>query len=123
MGEAQIFEFVQFYDDDASDWENKVEDDALLKEKKQELRDAWNEIFELIQEDYNEASAERDEKKKAADRQKKLEALRAQGLNIGTSGNKQSAAQKKAQAKREQAKKLKKMREILREKDRLALEK
>merc|ERR1712083_739915 len=117
--EEQMMEFVSFYEDNA----DKVEDDALFKEKKKEVRDAWNEIFELIEEDYNEAAAEREEAKKDADRQKKLEALRAQGLNIGAGTTKrEDAASKKAKAKREEREKLKVLRAILREKDKLAVQ-
>merc|ERR1712190_199809 len=93
LWEDQILEFVSFYEDD---YEQIVEDEELLKNKKTEMRTAWNEIFELIEEDYSEAAAEREEEKKEADRQKKLEALRAQGLSIGNAQKRESAASKKA---------------------------
>merc|ERR1712228_86156 len=93
LWEDQILEIVSFYEDD---YEDKVEDDELHSDKKKELKSAWNEIFELIEEDYSEAAAEREEAKKENDRNKKLEALRAQGLNIWNSVNRQSAASKKA---------------------------
>merc|ERR1712228_1114610 len=118
LWEDQILEIVSFYEDD---YEDKVEDDELHSDKKKELKSAWNEIFELIEEDYSEAAAEREEAKKENDRNKKLEALRAQGLNIGNSVNRQSATSKKAQQKREEKEKLKALRAILREKDKLAV--
>eukprot|EP00483_Globobulimina_turgida_P001648 UN01650 len=81
LWEAQILEFVDFYEDE---YQDKVENEELLNGKKDEMRAAWDEIFELISQDYEEAAEERETAKKEKEREKKLEALRAQGLNIGT---------------------------------------
>merc|ERR1712039_199922 len=96
LWEGQILDAVSFYDDD---YEDKVENMSLLKEKKEELREQWAEIFELIEEDYNECQAEREEKQKERDREAKLAALRAQGLNIGNNTARPSAASQKAAKK------------------------
>merc|ERR1739842_68562 len=49
LWEGQILEAVSFYEDD---FEQSVEDNSLFEEKKSELKEAWNEIFELIEEDF-----------------------------------------------------------------------
>eukprot|EP01084_Bolivina_argentea_P004627 8798_1 len=121
LWEAQMLEFVDFYEEDYKD---KVEDEEILSAKKDEIRASWDEIFELIEQDYNDAQGQREAEKKERDRLKKLEELRAQGLNIGTAKQSQpSAAARKAQQKREEKEKLKALRSRLAEMDKLAVAK
>merc|ERR1712154_402568 len=120
LWESQILEIVSFYEED---YQNKVEDEETLKSKKDELRTSWDEIFELIQQDYDEGAAQREQEKKERDKLKKLELLRKQCLNIGGGGgpNVQTAASKKARQKREEKEKLKALRARLKEMDKMAL--
>jgi len=109
LWEAQLIEYVAFYEDD---YEDKVEDQALFDEKMEEVREGWNDVFALIEEEYDAAQQEDEEKQKERERQEKIEELRAQGLMIGAVGSRPKNT--KQSAKKAQKAKLKEMKERLR---------
>ena len=51
LWEAQVLEFVEFYDEEDAD----VEDDVVYELKMEELRAAWSDVSELIEQDYADA--------------------------------------------------------------------
>merc|ERR1712176_157868 len=91
--EEEIEKAVLFYEEG---YEDTVEDEELFNTKKSELKGQWDDIFELIEGEYEDAAEQREAERKERDREKKLKELRAQGLNIGggQKQNQQTAAQR-----------------------------
>merc|ERR1712023_56375 len=88
--EGTILEYVDFYGEDCDD--ETLEDDEVFKEKKQELREGWDEIMSIIEEDYEAAQEERDALAAQRAKENKIKELVAMGIKVGGGGPHQPTA-------------------------------
>ena len=112
----KLTDLVTWYDNNI----DKVNDDSVFDGKIQELDDLWDELFEIIKSEWEEANAEliseQLEEKRKREQAAKIAEFEAAGIKIGRSGNRQPQ-RRQLTKKQKQKKKLKEMKERLKQLD------
>jgi len=120
-----ITECISAYEED--NWQELVENDEFFAEKKAELKEQWNDIFALIEQDWEKDEEQRLEAEALKEREQKIADLAAQGIRVGGASaaattTSSSSSKSRANKKRDERKKMAEIKARLAAMDKLAVE-